>query len=204
MNSDPNPLNRPQEIEPAAGSARAPVWLFVLVAVLAFWGMGFLDNHGGGFDPLVYKPYKSLAELKADQPRTGNDVFRKGQKVFETYCILCHQATGKGLPNQFPPLAGSEWVQAKDPGRLIRLVLDGIQGTITVNGQQLTGAMPPWKENLTDEDIASVLTYIRGNQEWGNSASEVTPDQVKAIRAKMAGRSTAWSPDELLKVNENE
>ena len=63
MNSDPNPSNRPQEIEPIAGSARAPVWLFVLVAVLAFWGMGFLDNHGGGFDPLVYKPYKSLAEL---------------------------------------------------------------------------------------------------------------------------------------------
>jgi len=204
MNSDPNPSNPPQEIDPTAGSARAPVWLFVLVALLAFWGMGFLDNHGGGFDPLVYKPYKSRKELEEDQPRSGNDAFRKGQKVFDAYCFLCHQATGKGLPNQYPPLAGSDWVQAKDPGRLIRLVLDGIQGTITVNGQQFNSAMPPWKENLTDEDIASVLTYIRGNQEWGNSASQVTPDQVKAIRAKMAGRSTAWSPDELLKVNENE
>ena len=64
---------------------------------------------------------------------------------------------------------------------------------------------PPCQGVLTgDEDIASVLTYVRGNQEWGNSASQVTPDQVKAIRGKMAGRSTAWSPDELLKVNENE
>ena len=204
MNSDPDASNRPQEIEPTAGSARAPVWLFVLVAMLAFWGMGFLDNHGGGFNAQVYRPYKSRKELEDDQPRSGNDAFRKGQEVFEKYCLLCHLSTGKGLPTQYPPLAGSEWVQAKDPGRIIRLVLDGIQGTITVNGQQFNSAMPPWKEYLTDEAIASVLTYIRGNQEWGNSASQVTPDQVKVIRGKMAGRSTAWSPDELLKVNENE
>ena len=153
--------------------------------------MGFLDNYGGGFDPLVYQPYKSRKELEDDQPKSGNDAFRKGEKVFVTYCLLCHLSTGKGVPNQCPPLAGSDWVQAKEPGRLIRLVLDGIQGTITVNGQQLTGSMPPWKENLTDEEIAYVLTYIRGNQEWGNSASQVTSDQVKAIRGKMAGRSTA-------------
>src|SRR6266566_3689521 len=203
MNSDPNPSNGPQEIEPTAGSARAPVWLFVLVALMAFWGMGFLDNHGGGFDPLVYKPYKSLAELKADQPRTGNDAFRKGQKVFETYCQVCHQSTGLGAPNQFPPLAGSEWVLAKEPGRVIRIVLHGLQGPVTVNGQQFNSSgMPPWKETLTDEETANVLTYIR--QEWGNNASSVTAEQVKAIRGKMASQSGQLFVDELLKVNENE
>ena len=205
MNSDPNPSNRPQEIEPIAGSARAPVWLFVLVAVLAFWGMGFLDNHGGGFDPLVYKPYKSLAELKADQPRTGNDAFRKGQKVFETYCQVCHQSTGLGAPNQFPPLAGSEWVLAKEPGRVIRIVLHGLQGPVTVKSQAFDSAsMIPWKTDLSDEQIADVLTYIRGNKEWGNDAPPVTAEQVKAIREKTSSRSSQWFISELLKVNENE
>jgi len=79
-----------------------------------------------------------------------------------------------------------------------------VQGTITVNGQQFTGAIAALEGESQPTMTSPCLTYIRGNQEWGNSASEATPDQVKAIRAKMAGRSTAWSPDELLKVNENE
>ena len=133
-------------------------------------------------------------------------LFRSGKKVFETYCMVCHQATGQGLPNQFPPLAGSEWVLAPGPNRIIRLVLDGGQGAITVKGQQFppSSAMPPWKEILKDEDIAYVLTYVRGNKDWVNNASAVTPEQVKAIREKVAGRSTSWLPDELLKVPETE
>jgi mono/diheme cytochrome c family protein len=203
MNSDPNPSNQPQELEPRAGAARAPVWLFVLVALMAFWGMGFLDNHGGGFDPLVYKPYKSRKELEDDQPRLGNDAFRKGQKVFVTYCQVCHQSTGQGAPGQFPPLAGSEWVLAKEPGRAIRIVLNGLQGPVTVKGQAFNSAsMIPWKIDLSDEQIADVLTYVR--QEWGNNASSVTPEQVKAVRDKTASRSSQWFVDELLKVNENE
>jgi mono/diheme cytochrome c family protein len=205
MNSGSNPTN--QEVEPTTGSARAPVWLFVLMALLAFWGMSFLDNHGGGFDARVYAPYRGIDELEIDQPPSaGNDIFVKGRKVFENYCMLCHQSTGNGLPGQFPPLAGSEWVLAPDPGRLIRLVLDGMQGPITVKGQQFpaSSAMPPWKDLLKDEDIAAVLTYIRGNQEWVNNAPPVTADQVKAVREKVATRGTPWSPDELLKLPENE
>src|SRR5438445_5865620 len=170
-------------------------------------GMGFLDSHGGGFDARVYAPYNSFDDVGRDQPPSATDLpFVKGKKVFETYCMVCHQATGQGLPNQFPPLAGSEWVLAPGPNRIIRLVLDGGQGAITVKGQQFpaSSAMPPWKENLKDEDIAYVLTYVRGNKDWGNNASPVTPEQVKAIREKVAGRSTSWLPDELLKVPETE
>jgi len=207
MNADPSPSNGAQESEPKTGSAPAPVWLFVLMAVLAYLGMGFLDSHGGGFNPSVYEPYRSYAELDDDQMKSKGDVaLREGKRVFEIYCMVCHQATGQGLPNQFPPLAGSEWVLAKEPGRIIRLVLDGGQGAITVKGQQLPAGstMPPWKENLKDEEIANVLTYVRSNKDWGNNAAPVTPEQVKAIRAKVAARSTAWTPDELLKVPENE
>ena len=205
MNADPNPSNLPQELEPTAGSARAPVWLFVLVAMLAFWGMGFLDNHGGGFNAQVYRPYKSPKELEDDQPRSGNDAFRKGQKVFETYCQVCHQSTGLGAPGQFPPLAGSEWVLAKEPGRVIRIVLNGLQGPVTVKDLAFDSAsMIPWRDQLSDDEIAAVLTFIRSNKEWGNEALPVTAEQVKAVREKTSSRSAQWFVVDLLKVNENE
>jgi mono/diheme cytochrome c family protein len=63
--------------------------------------------------------------------------------------------------------------------------------------------MPPWRDVLRDEEIAAALTYVRGNKNWGNSAPAVTPEQVKAIRDKVAAR-TAWLPEDLLKVPETE
>ena len=205
MSSDPNPSNPPQELEPTAGSARAPVWLFVLVAVLAFWSMGFLDKYGGGFHATVYNPYKSLAELEADQPSTGNEAFRKGQKLFVTYCQVCHQANGQGAPGQFPPLAGSEWVLAKEPGRVIRIVLNGLQGPVKVKDLAFDSAsMIPWRDQLSDDEIAAVLTFVRSNKEWGNEAPPVTAELVKAVRDKTSSRSSQWFVTDLLKVNENE
>jgi mono/diheme cytochrome c family protein len=190
--------------EPTAGAMPAPVWLFVAMGLLAFWSLHFLEADAGGFSHKVYRPYTSLASIEALQPKSEGDVmFASGQRVFTIYCTVCHQPTGQGLPNQFPPLAASEWVAAPSPNRIIRLVLDGIQGPITVKGVGFNGAMPPWRELLKDEEIAAVLTYVRGNQNWGNSAPPVTPEQVKAIRDKVAARS-AWLPDELLKVAETE
>jgi len=124
--------------------------------------------------------------------------------VFETYCQVCHQSTGQGAPGQFPPLAGSEWVLAKEPGRVIRIVLNGLQGPVKVKDQAFDSAsMIPWKD-LSDDEIAAVLTFIRSNKEWGNEAPPVTAEQVKAVRDKTASRSSQWFVDELLKVNENE
>jgi mono/diheme cytochrome c family protein len=192
------------ETEPKAGWAPVPVWLFVVLGLLAFWSLRFLDATAGGFNPKVYRPHGSLATVVSLQPKSeGDTLFRDGQRVFATYCSVCHQPTGQGLPGQFPPLAASEWVATPSPNRMIRLVLDGIQGPITVKDQAFNGAMPPWRELLTDADIAAVLTYVRGNKNWGNTASPVTPEQVKTVRDKVAAR-TAWSPDELLRVPETE
>jgi len=181
------------------GLAPAPIWLFVLLGMLMFWGMGFLQERAGGFNPNVYEPYDSYQQLEALLPKSDSDVlFAKGILIYGTYCSVCHQPTGQGLPGQFPPLAGSDWVSTEGANRLIRLVLNGIQGPIKVNGQSYNGAMPPWRDLLTDEDIASVLTYIRQNEGWGNTAAEVTPEAVLAVREETAGRATAWDPDELL------
>jgi mono/diheme cytochrome c family protein len=188
--------------EPTAGTPPAPVWMFVGMGLLAFWSLGFLERNAGGFDARVYRPYPSLASVELLQPKSEGDVmFASGQRIYDAMCSQCHGPTGLGDPTRFiPPLAGSDWVAAPGPSRIIRFVLDGLQGPITVKGQAWNGgAMPPWRETLKDEEIAAALTYVRGNNNWGNSATPVTPAQVKAVRDKVPARQ-AWSPDELLGV----
>lgn len=96
-------------------------------------------------------------------------------------CVACHQATGLGIPNVFPPLAGSEWVNGPVEN-LIRIQLRGLMGPITVKGQAYNSVMPP-NSMMSDKDIAEVLTYVRST--WGNKASAVTPDMVKALRSEV-------------------
>ena len=124
-----------------------------------------------------------------------------GQTVYMTVCFACHQPTGMGLPNMFPPLAGSDWVNAPKPDRIIRNVLHGVMGPININGKPFTTPapmMPPQGAALNDEQIANVLTYVRSS--WGNKASAVTPDQVKAIRDAEKARTAMWSEADLLKI----
>jgi mono/diheme cytochrome c family protein len=121
-----------------------------------------------------------------------------GKKLYNTpgACVTCHQANGQGLEAaNFPPLASSEWVTGAED-ILIKIVLHGLQGPIKVNGKDY-GAVPMvptiWK-TWSDEDIASVLTYIRS--EWGNQAPEVTAASVKKIRDELGERGP-WTVEEL-------
>ena len=126
---------------------------------------------------------------------------KAGQTVFMTVCFACHQPTGLGLPNMFPPLAGSDWVNAPKPDRIIRNVLHGVMGPLKINGKPFTTPapmMPPQASALTDVQIANVLTYVRNS--WGNKASAVTPAQVKAIRDAEKSRTMMWSEADLLKI----
>ncbi|RRN62133.1 cytochrome c [Caulobacter sp. 602-1] len=98
------------------------------------------------------------------------------QSQFMDNCSACHQATGKGVKGAFPPLAGSPLVQG-DPKIVITTVLNGRAG------------MPAFKDDLTDADLAAILTYVRGS--WGNKASAIKPSDVVAARnaAKAAAKA---------------
>jgi ubiquinol-cytochrome c reductase cytochrome b subunit len=98
-----------------------------------------------------------------------------GASVFSQNCSSCHGAQGQGVPGSFPPLAGNPVVTG-DPSKVIGIVLGGLHGSISVNGQAYNGQMPPWKGTLTNKQIADVITFIRSS--WGNSASAVTEGQV--------------------------
>jgi len=117
-----------------------------------------------------------------------------GQAVFESRCAACHQANGQGLPGAFPPLAGSEYVLGEEE-RVVRIVLHGLQGAVTVKGQTFNGAMPAWADVMSDAEIAAVLTYIRSS--WGNSAEAIAVEKVAQARAATAGRTTPWTAAEL-------
>jgi len=99
--------------------------------------------------------------------------------LFTSICAACHQPTGRGLPNVFPPLAGSDFLNA-DKNRAIQTVIFGRQGEVVVNGLKFNNSMPSFP--LNDQDIANVLTFVYNS--FGNSGLEVTPDEVKALRSQ--------------------
>ncbi|GAA3706991.1 copper-containing nitrite reductase [Oceanisphaera sediminis] len=106
-----------------------------------------------------------------------DDQLLYGKRVYEANCQACHQAEGQGIPGAFPPLAGSDFLNA-DTTRAIDVVLHGLKGPIKVNGQAFDSIMPAMR--LTDEDTANVLTYVLNS--WDNRGGVVTPDEVAKRR----------------------
>ena len=118
-----------------------------------------------------------------------------GAQVYNTLCVACHGPDGKGL-NGLPPLVGSDW--PKGPAaRSIKIVLSGMEGPVEVAGKTYNIVMPPQGAVLSDEKIAAALTYVR--KAFAGGAGAVTPDEVKAVRAATAKRTTPWTAEELLK-----
>jgi mono/diheme cytochrome c family protein len=117
-----------------------------------------------------------------------------GAKLYTATCAACHQATGGGLPEKYPPLAGSEIVAGEEQ-RLIRIVLHGLRGDVEVQGEVFSGDMPGWGPSLSNAQIASVLTYVRGA--WGNTAAPIAAARVAEIRNATAKRKVPWTIIEL-------
>jgi mono/diheme cytochrome c family protein len=103
-----------------------------------------------------------------------------GEKIYYRYCSACHQLDGYGALGRFPPLTGTDWVTG-DKERLINVILNGMEGSLEINGEVYNGVMPQ-HGFLKDEEIADVLTYIRTNFE--NNASEVETIEVEELRNK--------------------
>jgi mono/diheme cytochrome c family protein len=185
--------------EPRAGAAAMPVWLIIAMLVTFFGGALYFDAYGGWFSPRVYAPYHSEPQLALFQPASGADrAMQLGKIQFEKTCALCHGYDGMGKPGQFPPFVGSDWVLTDKPGQLIPIPLNGLGGTIKVAGVEYSfpTTMPAMGSAMSDEELAAVLTYMRNS--WGNKASEITPEQVKAVRAAV-GNHPSWTPEELRK-----
>lgn len=121
------------------------------------------------------EPPQSMVEETITPPVATVD----GQEVYERTCQACHQKAGEGIPKAFPPLANSDMLNANVDGA-IDGVIHGRKGEITVNGEKYNSEMAALGGTLSDEEIASVLTYVYG--QWNNNKTVVTADMVKARR----------------------
>ncbi len=135
----------------------------------------------------VYLKDQPAAAVEAPKPVAADDpVMKAGQAIYADACAACHTMDGTGIQRLFPTLKGTPFVQSVQPMSLIRVVLQGTRAAAT--RQAPTGpAMPSFGWKLSDEQAASVLTYIRNA--WGNAAPAVTAGDVKSARAELAGRS---------------
>lgn len=122
-----------------------------------------------------------------------------GHSYYTERCAICHGADGKGIGTIGPPLAESEWVTGPAE-RLLRIILHGLQGPITVKGATWNSVMPGHNNmpGFTDEVASGLLTHL--HRAWGHQGRVINPEFVAEIRAQEAGRSDLWTLEELQEV----
>lgn len=123
----------------------------------------------------------TLSFLSAQTKKPGiSQSVSRGKKVYEQYCLTCHQVDASGVPHLNPPLIKTTFVLGSK-SKLVQIVLKGMQSSEPIDDEYYSNNMPP-HNFLKDQEIADVLTYVRNN--FGNKASAVTVADVKAERAK--------------------
>jgi len=187
------------------GTVPMPLWLMILCGVAIFWaGTSFSGGFGGSYfsaDNYSVHPGEEVAVTGAagggGPAAQGPSVVDLGKTYFSQNCVQCHQANAMGVPNIYPPLSKSEYINGGST-RLGMILLKGLQGPVTVEGKQFNGAMPAWEKTLTDKKIAAILTYVR--QDFGNSAGPITPDQIADARKEFAAHAASWTEADLKAV----
>lgn len=142
--------------------------------------------------------HTASAQVKPPDPATVKvAASATGAQIFAATCAACHQADGNGVAGQFPPLAGSEWVNG-DPDQLVHIVLRGLTGEVEVAGETFKGEMPGWAPALSNAQVAAVLTYVRSS--FGNKASAIVATRVAQVRTATVTRKKPYTAAEIAKL----
>lgn len=183
----PTEAYRREREEPSELFTPIPVTYLIFVAVLTIVGFVYMVRYSG--DEGINGDMRTTSALAPVAPvASGGAGVAAGEQIYASLCAACHQANGQGLPGVFPPLAESEWVKTA-PEVSIKILLLGLNGSVTVNGQPYNGQMPGFKQ-LSDAEIAAVLTHVR--TAWNNGGAAVTADAVKEVRAALKDRAEPW------------
>lgn len=184
------PLFREEPLPPEGGES-PQMWLWMLIFGTLLFCTFYLGLYVGDFSPDPWLQSSEPTVAEATAPPAKETV--SGEQVYGANCASCHQGNGQGVSGAFPTLIGTQWVENK--GQIVRILLHGLQGEVTVKGETYNGNMPAWGETLSDKEIAAVITYVR--QSWENDYGAVTPDEVAAVRSATEGRSETWSAEAL-------
>lgn len=175
-----------------------PRWFYAFAIIALIVGGFYLGKHMGAFSTqthIGFLPPGVPLGAQTATTQTGKKQQMSGAAVYNSKCSSCHQANGQGMPGAFPPLVESPYV-IDDPAIPVRIVLRGMQGPVEIKGATYNGMMPAWADLLTDEEIAAVVSYIRGELE-GNSAEPVDTEFVAKQRQETADHPTPWTAEEL-------
>jgi mono/diheme cytochrome c family protein len=135
----------------------------------------------------VYLKERGASGAPAPAPLPASDPqMRVGEAIFIDTCSACHMRSGAGVEHIFPRLAGNAIVRQDDPTTLVRVVLTGTRAAAT-DAAPTSPAMPSLGYRLNDSQLAAVVTYVRNA--WGNAASAVSADTVKALRDRVGSPS---------------
>jgi len=178
---------RREHPDPHENAHPVPRWIIAIAASAVLWSLVYIVRSNPGND-VTLGDSRTKGDLMA---RAGGGA-ADGAQIFGAQCAACHQATGLGLPGVFPPMAGSEWVLGRD-ALPVNILLHGINGKLTVKGTAYNGAMPAFKDKLSDDEIAAVLSHVRSN--FGNGAGKIDPALVKREREAGKSRAAAWNGD---------
>lgn len=188
------PQQRREHPEPHESAGRVPGAVLATVAAMIVFGVVYIGLAHVD-TPSAWGDGRDIAELRGSRPAAGTKA--DGAALYAAMCAACHQAQGGGLAGVFPPLAGSEWVLG-DERTAAAIVLHGVSGELTVKGIRYRGAMPSFKTQLDDDQLAALLTHLRG--QWGNTGAPVNAATVAAVRAETAARAAPFDGDAELKA----
>ncbi|MDL2339011.1 MAG: cytochrome c, partial [Pseudomonadota bacterium] len=125
----------------------------------------------------------SGAAVESTEPGPPATAAGPGVKLYVDHCAACHGERGEGVPGAYPSLAGNRAVTMAMSANLVRIVLEGGFAPSTAAHPRPYG-MPPFAQTLSNEDVASLLTHLRGS--WGNRAAAVSPVEVNRYRGSGA------------------
>lgn len=170
--------------EPYEAYNPIPWQVIAILLALAVWGTVTLLT-----DSQLAEPPPQIGEEAEQAAVEAASAGMEGQRLFTAYCSTCHQADGAGVKGAVPPLNGSHYALA-DAEVPVNILLFGLEGEIEVNGNVYNGRMPTFRHQLDDEQIAAILTHVRGR--WDNQADGIEPEFVAEQRERFSGRVSPW------------
>lgn len=178
------------------GMEPVSLWIVLGSAFVLLIAGGVLGAGGDLFD---YGELRTDGYVRAAAPGGGDDVkltapmltalSKNGAKVYSK-CNGCHQSTGMGDGAQYPPLGGSEWVTG-DTEALALIILNGLQGEISVAGKTWNGQMPA-QGPMNAVELASVMTYVRNS--FGNATGDVVTPEMAAAAIEISKERADGAP----------
>lgn len=189
--NDPHELNNPIPYSVSAVILGLTIWSVAYI----FWTSHTLEKNAE-LEQLASVTRTTSTEPAAPPANTTTLVAKKsskavnGKAIYSASCSSCHQATGKGLAGVFPPLDASSWVSSDDHNLPVQIIAKGLKGKINVAGTDYNGIMPAFAGSLSNEELAAVITYIRGA--WSNKSSKVTTADVELSLTQFNSQTQPW------------